>query len=73
MDTEKMQRNPVEIQRGMLDICVWKLGALSVTWNPVCPWVWALLPHTWDNICNCFRLMLPDPMVLAQCYKTLVP
>lgn len=72
MDTEKMHRNPVEVQRGMLDICVWKLGALSVTRNPMCPWVQGIIA-TWDNICNCFRLMLPDPMVLAQCYKTLIP
>ena len=57
-----MHRNPVEVQRGMLDICVWKLGALSVTWNSMCPWVQGIIA-TWDNICNCFRLMLPDPMV----------
>lgn len=37
MDTEKMQRNPVEVQTGVLEICVWKLGALSVTGNPMCP------------------------------------
>ena len=33
----------------------------------------ALLPHIWGSICICFHLMLPDPVVLAQCYKTLVP
>ena len=43
MDTEKMQRNPVEVQRGVLEICVWKSGALSVTWNPMCPWIQGII------------------------------
>ena len=38
-DTEKIQRNPVQVHRGVLEICVLKAEALSVTWSHLCPWI----------------------------------